>query len=49
MPTTRGKASVHLRIDADVLSWFKAHGRGHLTRMAAVLKAYRDRYRDEPG
>jgi uncharacterized protein (DUF4415 family) len=28
-----GKTSVHLRVDADVLAWFKAQGRGHLTRM----------------
>ena len=35
-----GKTSVHLRVDADVLAWFKAQGRGHLTRMNAVLRAY---------
>lgn len=34
------KASVHLRLDQDVLDWFKAQGKGHLTRMNAVLKAY---------
>ncbi len=36
----RAKASVHLRVDPDVLAWFKAQGRGHLTRMNAVLRAY---------
>ena len=35
-----GKASVHLRVDQDVLDWFKAQGSGHLTRMNAVLRAY---------
>jgi hypothetical protein len=35
-----GKPSVHLRIDADVLAWFKAQGRGHLTRMSAVLRLH---------
>lgn len=35
-----GKTSVHLRVDADVLAWFKAQGRGHLTRMNAVLRSY---------
>jgi len=35
-----GKASVHLRIDRDVIKWFKARGKGHLTRMNAVLRAY---------
>ena len=36
------KASVHLRVDQDVLDWFKhqGKGRGHLTRMNAVLRAY---------
>ena len=36
----RGKTSVHLRLDNDVVEWFKAYGKGHLTRMNAVLKAY---------
>ena len=40
MPT--GKTSVHLRLDSDVVDWFKAHGKGHLTRMNAVLRAYVD-------
>jgi len=38
MPT--GKTSVHLRLDSDVVDWFRAHGKGHLTRMNAVLRAY---------
>ena len=40
MPNERGKTSVHLRLDADVVEWFRAHGKGHLTRMNAVLRAY---------
>jgi uncharacterized protein (DUF4415 family) len=36
----KSKKSVHLRVDADVLTFFKAQGKGHLTRMNAVLKAY---------
>ncbi len=39
-PPFARKTSVHLRLDNDVLDWFKAQGRGHLTRMNAVLKAY---------
>ncbi len=35
-----GKTSVHLRLDSDVVQWFKADGKGHLTRMNAVLRAY---------
>jgi len=38
MPPAEGKTSVHLRVDTDVLDWFKAQGRGHLTRMNAVLR-----------
>jgi len=36
------KASVSLRIDADVLEWFKAQGPGYQTRMNAVLRAFKD-------
>jgi len=36
------KVSVSLRIDADVLEWFKAQGAGYQTRMNAVLRAFRD-------
>jgi uncharacterized protein (DUF4415 family) len=35
-----GKTSVHLRLDSDIVEWFKATGKGHLTRMNAVLRAY---------
>ncbi len=35
-----GKTSIHLRLDTDVVEWFRAHGKGHLTRMNAVLRAY---------
>ncbi len=36
------KASISLRLDADVLSWFKSQGRGYQTRMNAVLRAFKD-------
>lgn len=36
------KASVALRLDADVLSWFKAQGAGYQTRINAVLRAFKD-------
>ena len=35
-----GKTSVHLRLDSDVVEWFKSRGKGHLTHMNAVLRAY---------
>jgi uncharacterized protein (DUF4415 family) len=36
------KTSVSLRIDADVLQWFKAQGPGYQTRMNAVLRAFKE-------
>jgi uncharacterized protein (DUF4415 family) len=36
------KASVSLRIDADVLEWFKSTGAGYQTRMNAVLRAFKE-------
>jgi uncharacterized protein (DUF4415 family) len=40
MPAAGGKTAVSIRIDDDVLKWFKAQGKGHLSRMNAVLRAY---------
>jgi len=40
-PTTK-KQSIALRVDADVLEWFKSQGPGYQSRMNAVLKAFRD-------
>ena len=34
------KKLVSLRIDADVLDFFKGQGKGYQTRMNAVLRAY---------
>jgi uncharacterized protein (DUF4415 family) len=31
---------LNLRLDSDVVAWFRAGGKGHLTRMNAVLRAY---------
>ena len=36
----RAKKAVSLRIDADVLDWFKARGPGYLSRMNAVLRSF---------
>ena len=36
----RRKVHTGLRIDADVLDWFKAKGHGWQTRMNAVLRSY---------
>lgn len=34
------RQSIHIRVDADVLRWFKAQGPGYQTRINAVLKAF---------
>jgi uncharacterized protein (DUF4415 family) len=34
------KQSVSLRLDADVLDWFKSRGTGYQTRINAVLRAF---------
>jgi uncharacterized protein (DUF4415 family) len=36
------KASISLRLDQDVLEWFKAQGTGYQTRINTVLRAFRD-------
>ena len=43
MPRT--KESIHLRIDPDILAWFRSQGPGHLTRITAVLRTYVDSQR----
>lgn len=37
---TKTKEPISLRVDSDVLEFFKAQGKGHLTRMNAVLRSY---------
>ena len=44
----RGKTSFHLRVDSDVFEWFRKQGKGHLSRMNAVLRAYVDAHRHTP-
>lgn len=36
----QGTTSVHLKLDPEVFAFFKKGGKGHLTRMQNVLKAY---------
>jgi uncharacterized protein (DUF4415 family) len=35
------KAQITLRVDADVLEWFREKGAGYQSRMNAVLRAYK--------
>ena len=41
----RRKVQLSLRVDHDVLEWFRAQGPGYQTRMDAVLRAYMDHAR----
>ncbi len=36
------KASISLRVDRDVLEWFRTQGAGYQSRMNAVLKAFKE-------
>lgn len=36
------KQPVALRLDADLVDWFRAQGPGYQTRINAILRAYRD-------
>jgi uncharacterized protein (DUF4415 family) len=40
LPIPRRKIHASLRIDADVLDWFKAQGRGYQTGISAILRSY---------
>lgn len=42
LPLPMKKQRIALRVDADVVGWFRAQGAGWQTRMNAVLKAYHD-------
>lgn len=43
------KTQVTLRIDEDVLTWFKKQGKGYQTRINALLKAYKETHQNESG
>ena len=42
-----GKKQLTLRLDADVLDWLKAQGKGYQSRINAVLRAYYEAHRDD--
>lgn len=45
LPVPLRKTQIALRVDDDVLEWFKAQGPGYQTRMNFVLRAFRDAHR----
>ena len=40
LPANKNKAQVTLRVDADVLVWFKSQGKGYQTQINSLLRAY---------
>jgi len=40
MPPLIGKKAISIRIDPDVLDWFKGKGKRYQSRINAVLRAY---------
>jgi uncharacterized protein (DUF4415 family) len=41
------KTQITLRIDEEVLSWFRRQGRGYQTRINTLLKAYKDAHQSK--
>ena len=39
------RQSVHLRLEQEIIDYFKEQGKGHITRMQAVHKAYVNAHR----
>ena len=46
MPET--KTTITIRIDPDVLQWFKQQGKGYQSKMNAVLRLYADAHKQLP-
>ena len=45
LKAVRRKAQVTLRIDSEVIDWFRARGRGYQTQINSILKAYKEAHR----
>jgi uncharacterized protein (DUF4415 family) len=44
LPKPRGKAHMTLRVDTDVLGWFRAQGKGYQTKINAILRKYYEQH-----
>jgi uncharacterized protein (DUF4415 family) len=42
------KEMITLRLDADVLRWFRARGKGYQTQINLLLRAYMDAHSSRP-
>jgi uncharacterized protein (DUF4415 family) len=45
--TIPGKQVITIRLDGDVLDWFKRQGRGYQTRINKLLRSYMEANRDK--
>jgi uncharacterized protein (DUF4415 family) len=36
------KKTISIRLDSDLIEWYKSQGKGYQTRMAAVLRTYKE-------
>lgn len=39
------KQKITIRLDKDVVNWFKSHGKGYQTRINAVLRTYMEAHK----
>lgn len=42
------KQAISIRLDKEVLDWFRSLGPGYQTRINMILRAYMERHRDKP-
>ena len=47
LPVAKAKTQVTLRIDSDVLEWFKSQGRGYQTQINQLLRAYMEAHQQQ--
>jgi uncharacterized protein (DUF4415 family) len=43
------KVQLTVRVDQDVLDWYRSRGRGYQTQINALLRAYMEAYKAEAG
>jgi uncharacterized protein (DUF4415 family) len=44
LPKPQRKGHMTLRLDADVLAWFRAQGKGYQSRINAILRKYYEQH-----
>lgn len=42
------KTPLNMRLDADVVAWFRSQGKGYQTRINAVLRSFYEAHRQPP-